>query len=69
MKESEERHRKKVHKINKEQTREKFIVIDMETNGEDEGIEQLIKNKEIGFSKANPQSEADKRKKMSIFNW
>ena len=33
----------------------------METNDEDEGIEQLIRNKEMGFSRANPQSEADKR--------
>jgi hypothetical protein len=40
----------------------------METNDEDEGIEQLIKNKEIGFSRANPQSEAGKRNEMSMFN-
>ena len=66
MKESEEKHRKKVQKANKEHNRENLMVIDMETNDEDEGIEQLKINKEIGFSRANPQSEAHKSNKMSI---
>jgi hypothetical protein len=32
----------------------------METNDEDDGIEQLLINKDNGFSRSTPQSEAQK---------
>jgi hypothetical protein len=68
LKESEENQKRKEPKKNKEHTREKFIVIDMETNDEDDGIDQLIRNKENGFSRANPQSEAKKKKEVKMFD-
>ena len=45
LKESEENHKTKEPKKNKEQIREKFIVIEMETNDEDDSIDQLVRNK------------------------
>ena len=54
---------KKKDKKNKQ--REEFIVINMEVDNEDEGIEQLLKNKRDGYTRMNPQNEAQQRKKVS----
>ena len=62
LKELEEKIKRKEPKKNKEQAREKFIVIDMETNDETDDVECLIKNKESGYSRSNPQSEPQKKK-------
>ena len=64
-KESEDR---KGSKKNKEPTREEFIVIDMETNDENDGIEQLLMNKNNGFSRFNPQSEAQMKRESQSFH-
>ena len=58
----------KENRKNKERTREKFIVIDMETNNEDDDIEQLVRNKEHGFSRSNPQSEAGPKNDLKLFD-
>ena len=68
LKESEENHKTKEPKKNKEQIRGKFIVIEMETNDEDDSIDQLVRNKENGFSRSNPQGEAHKKKQMNMFD-
>ena len=62
LKELEEKIKRKEPKKNKEQAREKFIVIDMETNDETDDVECLIKNKESGYSRSSPQSEPHKKK-------
>ena len=67
LKELEEKIKRKEPKKNKEQAREKFIVIDMETNDEMDDVECLIKNKESGYSRSNPQSEPQK-KKETVFD-
>ena len=59
---------RKGSKKNKEPTREKFIVIDMEINDEDDGIDQLLMNKNNGFSRFDPQSEAQKRRESESFH-
>ena len=40
----------------------------MEINEEDNDIEQLVKNKETGFSRSSPQSEAQKKKEVKTFD-
>ena len=52
----------------KEQTRVEFMVIDMETNDEDDGIERLISNKGYGYSRSNPQSGSQKNPELSGFD-
>ena len=59
LKEMEEKRRRKEPK---KTTSKKFIVIDMETNEEDDDIEQFVKNKETGFSRPCPQCESQKKK-------
>ena len=66
LKASEERNKKKEPKKNKEPTGEKFIVIDMETD-DDTDIGQLVKNKQNGYSRSNPQGEATKKKDTRQF--
>ena len=63
LKESEEKVKKRESKKNKEQPREQFIVIEMETNDEEEDMEQLVRNKENRYTRSNPQSEPLKKKK------
>ena len=66
--EAQEKNKKREPKQTKEQTREEFIVIDMETNDETDGIEQLIRNKENGFSRSNPQYEPQKNKDINMID-
>ena len=58
---------KKSSKKNKETTREEFIVIDMETNDEDDGIEELIRNKVNGFIRPNPKNPAQRKMEQKKF--
>ena len=48
-------------------TREQFIVIDMETNDEEENIEQLKSYKESGYSRSSPVSEPQKKRDVNLF--
>ena len=64
----EDGNKKKEPKKNREQAREKFIVIEMETNDETYDLEQFIRNKESGHSRLSPQSEPQKKKEIIIFD-
>ena len=68
LKESEENQKKKEPKKKKEPIKEKIIVIDMETSEEDNGINHLVRNKENGFSRSNPQGEAHKKREINTFD-
>ena len=64
----EEKNKRKENKKNKDQGREEFIVIDMETNDEVYDIGQLITNKESGYSRSGPQNEPQKKGEQTIFD-
>ena len=65
LKEIEEKQKDK-----KKKQREELIDINMEIEDEDEGIEQLLTNKNQGYSRLNPQNEAQQRKEVSeSYNW
>ena len=68
LKESEEMNKKKASKKSKEQPREEFIVIEMETNDDDEDIVKLVQNKENGFARSNPQGEPMKKKDIHVYD-
>ena len=68
LKELELKKKTREPKKNKKHTREEFIVIEMETNEEEDNIEQLIRCKENGYSRSNPQSEPLKKKEIQIFD-
>ena len=59
--------KEKGKKKNKEQIREKFIVIDRETNYEDDGVEKLLINKNNGFSGSTPQNVAHTKRDLKSF--
>ena len=40
----------------------------MDTNDEEYDVEELVRNKETGYSRMNPQSGPQKRKEISTFN-
>ena len=68
LKESEEKNKNKEPKKNKGQAREEFIVIEMDTNEEEYDVEELVRNKETGYSRINPQSGPQKKKEISTFD-
>ena len=68
LKASEAKQKKKEPKKNKEQASERFITIDMEIGDDNDDIEQLVTNKEKGFSRSDPMSEAQKRTESEVFD-
>ena len=40
----------------------------METSEEDDGIDQLVRNKENGFSRSNPQGEPHKKREINTLD-
>ena len=60
--------KKRESKKGKEQPREEFIVIEMETNDDEEDLEQFIRNKENGYARSNPQSEPQKKKDIYVYD-
>ena len=68
LKESSEINKKRASKKGKEQPREEFIVIEMETNDDDEDIVQLVQNKENGFARSNPQCVPQKKKDIYVYD-
>ena len=61
--------KKRESKKSKDQPREEFIVIEMETNDDDEqDIERLVQNKENGYARSNPQSEPQKKKDIYVYD-
>ena len=64
---TDEKNKNRDHKKNKEPSREQFIVIDMETNDEEENIEQLKSYKESGYSRSSPVSEPQKKRDVNLF--
>ena len=59
---------KKSSKKNRGTRREEFIVIDMDINEEDDGIEELLRNKVIGFVRPNPQNPAERKMGQKSFD-
>ena len=60
--------KKRESKKGREQPREEFIVIDMETNDDDDDLEQLLRNKENGYTRSNPQSEPQQKKDVYVYD-
>ena len=68
LRQSEEKNNKKETKKNKRQAREEFNVIETDTNDDEYDIEELVRNKETGYSRLNPQSEPQKKKEIYTFD-